>query len=154
MRRIGLWVVAFAVVAIARAGVGTDAAPHKHKGPRITKVIGVVVDLGCAARGLAETGSFVHRANDHQTADGKTVVGCARACLERGQPAALLDPTHQRIVAIFACAPAPFARFAAETVEVQGYWAGKGGSTAFVPLKLKQRSASGPWTEIDCAEMH
>lgn len=153
MRRIGPWIAAVAVVLAARAGVGPGAAPAR--GPKITRVIGVVVDLGCAARGLAETGAFVHVADDHTTSDGKTIAGCARQCLKRGQPAALLDPTHRQIVAIFACAPAPtLAGYAGDTVEVQGYWAGKGGSTAFVPLKIKKRASAGPWVDVDCAEMH
>lgn len=151
MRRLAFWTALVALAAIAGA-----APKDKNKGPKIVKVIGVVVDLGCAARGLADAGSFAAVAtDDHTTADGTTFASCARQCMKRGQPAALLDPGLSQIVAIFACAPGPtLADHAGETVEVQGYWAGKGGSTAFIPLKLKERVGSGPWVDVDCAEMH
>lgn len=151
MRRVFYWTAAAALV-IAAGQAGPGAAPQTK--PRITKVIGVLVDLGCAARGLAHRGSWVHSGDDHVTESGETITGCATACLRRGQPAALLDRRKEQIVAIFACAPGPtLSRFAARVVDVQGYWAGKGGSTAFVPLKIRERGASS-WTDVDCAEMH
>lgn len=151
MRRALFWTAAAALVIAAGRG-GPVAAPQPA--PRITRVIGVVVDLGCAARGLAQQGSWVHSGDDHVAGDGQTITACATACLRRGQPAALLDRHKQQIVAIFACAPGPtLSSFAAKLVEVQGYWAGKGGSTAFVPLQIRERHARR-WTEVDCAEMH
>jgi hypothetical protein len=150
MRRLAPWIAAAALAALAWSGVAPDAAP-----PAVTKVIGVLIDLGCAARGLAETGSFNHAGDDHKTASGQVIAGCARTCLERGQPAALLDRTRKQIVAIFACAARPtLASYAGRTVEVEGHWAGKGGSTAFIPLKIRERGSAGPWAEVDCAEMH
>lgn len=153
--RATFWLVAVAVVIGAifiDPTAGLDAAPAKP--PKITKVIGVVVDLGCAARGLADTGKFVHHGDDHTTAEGATIRGCATACLQRGQPAALLDRKRKQIVAIFACAPKPtLVKYAAATVEVSGYWAGKGGSTAFIPLKIRKRNEP-TWVDVDCAEMH
>ena len=151
MRRFLPWVAAAALV-ISASAAGPGAAPPS--GPRITKVIGVMVDLGCAARGLAHQGSWVHGGDDHVTEAGETIAGCATACLKRGQPAALLDRDKKQIVAIFACAPGPtLSRFAARVVDVQGYWAGKGGSTAFIPLKIRERG-SASWSDVDCAEMH
>jgi len=77
---------------------------------------------------------------------------CATMCLQGGQPAALF--AGNQITAVLACNPRnTLAKYAAQNVEVQGFWAGSGSDVKpFVPIKI--RTGSGSWQEVDCANMH
>jgi hypothetical protein len=85
-------------------------------------------------------------------ADGNVQKSCATMCLQGGQPAALF--ASNRVTAVLACNPRPtLAKYAAQNVEVQGFWAGDGRDVKpFVPMKI--RAGSGSWQDVDCATMH
>ncbi len=122
--------------------------------PEPATLKGRVIDLTCAAKGHAMMGSW-HNAehNDHMSPEGKKP-NCAEMCLRGGQPAALF--ADGQIVAVFACNPrATLADFAAQEVEVRGFWAAqeKEGLPTFVPQKIRKAGA-GRWQDVDCATMH
>ena len=119
------------------------------KKPTMATLKGTLIDLTCSAKGNAMMGSWGNAENnDHMTMDGKKAE-CATMCLTGGQPAGLFS--NGKITAVFACNPrATLSKFAAQNVEVQGFWAG--GEAAFVPAKI--RSGSGSWQDVDCATMH
>ena len=58
------------------------------------------------------------------------------------------------ITAVFSCNPqATLSNYAAQSVEVQGHWAGAGAAVKpFVPMKI--RAGGGSWEDVNCATMH
>ncbi len=122
--------------------------------PETVTLKGKVIDLTCAAKGHAMMGSW-HNAEqaDHMSPEGKQP-NCAEMCLRGGQPAALFS--SGKIQAVFACNPrATLANYAAQEVEVRGFWAAqaKEGLSTFVPQKIR-KAGSGDWQDVDCATMH
>ena len=113
---------------------------------------GTLIDLTCAAKGNAMMNSWGNTKQDHMMADGNVMKSCATMCLQGGQPAALF--AGNQITAVLACNPRnTLAQYAAQDVEVQGFWAGSGSDVKpFVPMKI--RTGSGSWQEVDCANMH
>ena len=122
------------------------------KQPQTVTLKGTLIDLACAAKGQAMMGSWGNTGQDHMMPNGKTQKSCATMCLRGGQPAALF--ADNKVTAVFACNPrATLASYAADSVEVQGFWAGTGSDVKpFVPTKI--RSGSGAWKDVDCATMH
>lgn len=144
-----LWITA-AVAVVALASVATAQMNE----PEMVTLSGTVIDLTCAAKGQAMMANW-HNAehDDHMTPDGEKKA-CATMCLKGGQPAALF--TGDRIEAVFACNPrATLADFAAEEVDVQGFWAGSSddATRTFVPAKIRAAGSSS-WQSVDCATMH
>ena len=75
-------------------------------------------------------------------------------CLKGGQPAGLFD--GKKMTATFGCNPRnTLSKYAAQDVEVQGFWGGakSDDSRVFIPQKIRAKGASD-WTEVDCATMH
>ena len=135
--------------------------------PPIVTLKGRLVDLTCAAKGKAMTGSWNNIAQDHMMEDGNIQKACATLCLLGGQPAALFS--DNQITAIFACNPrgtgtAPHQGYTlagnvAQASEVEGYWVdGKAETGIFVPLRIRRGEltaerrygAGGGWRELDC----
>lgn len=140
-----------AIVAALTLSV-TLAVQAQMKQPEVVTLKGTVIDLTCASKAYAMSGKWVNAKQDHMMPDGKVNKDCATMCLKGGQPAALLN--GGQITAVFACNPrATLADYAAQEVEVQGFWAGDGSDVkTFVPAKI--RAGAGSWTNVDCATMH
>lgn len=121
--------------------------------PQMVTLAGTVIDMTCAAKGQAMMGVWKNTEQDHMLADGKMQKDCATMCLKGGQPAGLF--ANGKINAVFACNPrATLAEFAAENVEVQGFWGGDGKEVkTFVPLKIRAKG-SGDWKDVNCETMH
>lgn len=140
------------VLVVAVALIATDAqAQMKMKMPKMEKLSGTLIDLTCASKGHATMGNWYNAENnDHMTEDGKKEQ-CATMCLQGGQPAALF--ADNKIEAVFACNPkATLSNYAAQSVDVQGFWAVDSGQRAFVPTKIKAQG--GDWQDVNCATMH
>jgi len=120
--------------------------------PDMVSLQGTLIDLSCAAKGNAMMNSWANTKQDHMMPDGNVQKSCATICLQGGQPAALF--ASNQVIAVLACNPRPtLASYAAQNVEVQGFWAGSGPDVkTFVPTKI--RSSSGSWQDVDCANMH
>lgn len=134
-----------AVVPLASQGVA------QMKQPKMVTLSGTIADLTCASKGNAMMGNW-HNAenNDHMTPEG-TKRECATMCLRGGQPAALFASNDLK--AVLACSPQfTLANFAAQDVEVQGFYAGGKDVKTFVPQKI--RAKGGSWEDVQCAEMH
>lgn len=138
------------VASMALQMAGSVAAQMQE--PKMVTLSGTVIDLTCAAKGTAMTDSWMNVKQDRMMKDGGTQKACATMCLMGGQAAAL--SADGQIAAVFACNPrATLAGFAAESVEVQGFWAGEGADVKpFVPTKI--RKGSGAWQDVDCMTMH
>lgn len=136
-------------IALTVAVVGVQA---QMKQPDMVTLKGTVIDLTCASKAYAMMGKWANAKQDHMMPDGKVNKDCATMCLKGGQPAALFNGSA--ITAVFACNPhATLADYAAQQVEVQGFWAGDGHEVkTFVPAKI--RAGSGSWSDVDCATMH
>lgn len=148
-----LWISVLSVAALVVALVvpGAQAAMKEAKKETIS---GKLIDLSCASKGKAMMDSWANVEQDHMMPDGQTAKGCATMCLKGGQPAALFS--GDKIAAVFACSPRfTLADFAAQDVDVQGFWAGgsKDAVKTFVPEKIRAKGGSG-WTDVACAEMH
>ncbi len=133
--------------------VWTFPTQSETRVPTTTTLFGRLVDLTCASRGIAQRGSWQHAENHHATEAGE-IQACATQCLKAGQPAALFD--GKKITAVFACSPQKtLADYAAQEVEVQGFWAGtkKDAARAFVPKKIRRKNETG-WITVDCGYMH
>jgi len=130
---------------------GTNVAAQMGQ-PDMVSLRGTLIDLTCAAKGNAMMNSWANTKQDHMMPDGNVQKSCATMCLQGGQPAALF--AGNQITAVLACNPRPtLANYAAQNVEVQGFWAGAGSDVKpFVPMKI--RSGSGSWQDVDCATMH
>lgn len=125
------------------------SAAAQMKQPKMESLSGQLIDLTCASKGEAMMGKWMNTAADHMMPDGKTQKDCAAMCLKGGQPAALF--ANNKVSAIFACNPrATLADFAAQNVEVQGFWAGAGAT--FIPTKI--RKSGGSWADVNCETMH
>ncbi|MCH6569171.1 MAG: hypothetical protein IH794_03645 [Acidobacteria bacterium] len=145
--KLGLVMVALAFV--SPFGMNVEAQMGQ---PDTVSLKGTLIDLTCAAKGNAMMNSWGNTKQDHMMADGNVMKSCATMCLQGGQPAALF--AGNQITAVLACNPRnTLAQYAAQDVEVQGFWAGSGSDVKpFVPMKI--RTGSGSWQEVDCANMH
>ena len=145
--KFGLVMVALAFV--SPFGMNVEAQMGQ---PDTVSLKGTLIDLTCAAKGNAMMNSWGNTKQDHMMADGNVMKSCATMCLQGGQPAALF--AGNQITAVLACNPRnTLAQYAAQDVEVQGFWAGSGSDVKpFVPMKI--RTGSGSWQEVDCANMH
>ena len=112
---------------------------------------GRVIDLTCASKGNAMMNNWRNAEDNHMMPDGE-MKSCATMCLKGGQPAALFS--GGQITAVFSCNPqATLSNYAAQSVEVQGHWAGAGSDVKpFVTIKI--RSGGGSWEDVNCATMH
>ena len=145
--KLGLVMAALAFV--SHFGMNVEAQMGQ---PDMVSLKGTLIDLSCAAKGNAMMNSWANTKQDHMMADGNVQKSCATMCLQGGQPAALF--AGNQVAAVFACNPRPtLAKYAAQNVEVQGFWAGSGPNVkTFAPTKI--RSGSGSWQDVDCATMH
>jgi len=145
--KLGLVMVALAFV--SPFGMNVEAQMGQ---PDTVSLKGTLIDLTCAAKGNAMMNSWGNTKQDHMMADGNVMKSCATMCLQGGQPAALF--AGNQVTAVLACNPRnTLAQYAAQDVEVQGFWAGSGSDVKpFVPMKI--RTGSGSWQEVDCANMH
>ncbi len=145
--KLGIVMVALAFVSLF--GMNVEAQMGQ---PDMVSLKGTLIDLSCAAKGNAMMNSWANTKQDHMMPDGNVQKSCATMCLQGGQPAALF--ASNQVVAVLACNPRPtLANYAAQNVEVQGFWAGSGPDVkTFAPTKI--RSGSGSWQDVDCATMH
>jgi hypothetical protein len=145
--KLGLVMVALAFVPLF--GVNVEAQMGQ---PDTVSLKGTLIDLTCAAKGNAMMNSWGNTKQDHMMPDGNVMKSCATMCLQGGQPAALF--AGNQVTAVLACNPRnTLAKYAAQNVEVQGFWAGAGSDVRpFVPTKI--RAGSGSWQDVDCATMH
>lgn len=147
--------ILFSVLALALvAGSFLVAYVHAQmQPPQMVSLSGTVIDLTCASKGKAMMNAWKNTEQDHMMADGKMQKDCATMCLKGGQPAALFSAG--KISAVFACNPrATLSEFAAQQVEVQGFWAGDGREVkTFVPQKIRAKG-SGSWRDVNCETMH
>ncbi len=144
---LGLAMVALVLVSLF--GMNVEAQMGQ---PDMVSLKGTLIDLTCAAKGNAMMNSWANTKQDHMMPDGNVQKSCATMCLQGGQPAALF--AGNQVTAVLACNPRnTLAQYAAQDVEVQGFWAGSGSDVKpFVPMKI--RTGSGSWQEVDCANMH
>lgn len=128
-------------------------AQMQMKQPQMVSLSGTIIDLTCASKGKAMMNAWKNTEQDHMMPDGKVQKDCATMCLKGGQPAALFS--GGQITAVFACNPrTTLSEFAAQTVEVQGFWAGDGKDVkTFVPQKIRAKG-SGSWKDVNCETMH
>ena len=134
---------------VVMKAAGTEPEPAAPKEPENVHLSGQLVDLTCATKSYATTGKWGNAQNEHTLpgTGGKKAPNCARMCLKGGQPAGLFD--GEKILAIFVCNPKPtLADFAAEQVEVQGYWTHRGEPNAFFPQKIRRKDK--PWQNVSC----
>lgn len=134
--------------------LGLAAHAQEMAKPEMTTISGKIIDLTCASKAQAMMGSWVNTEDTHMMPGGKEAPGCATMCLKGGQPAALFQ--DDAIAAVFACNPrATLADYAAQEVEVEGFWGGSAGDAikTFVPTKIRA-TGGGDWQEVDCATMH
>lgn len=119
--------------------------------PEMATVSGTLADLTCAVKGKAMMDSWANAENnEHMTPDG-AAPGCAAMCLKGGQPAGLYSDGD--MIAVLACNPKEtLANYAAQEVELQGFWGGGEATKNFVPAKI--RAAGGEWEDVNCATMH
>ena len=153
-RKTALMSFFFVLITFAASLSGTELqAQMKMKQPEMVTLKGTVIDLTCASKAKATMDSWANTKNDHMMPGGKIQKSCAVMCLKGGQPAALFS--GGKITAAFACNPrATLADFAADSVEVQGFWAGDGKDVkAFVPQKIRAQGSSS-WQDVNCATMH
>ena len=144
-------ILAVAVVLCTFAAVALQAQMAE---PKMVTLSGKVMDMTCAAKGKAMMDSWYNAENnEHKTPDGPAP-GCAEMCLRGGQPAGLFD--DNKVVAAFGCNPRnTLADFAAQDVEVMGFWGGskKDAARTFIPTKIRG-DGGGDWKDVDCATMH
>ncbi len=147
----GLVMAAVALTVLAVSFFGTDVAAQMGQ-PETVSLRGTLIDLSCAAKGNAMMNSWDNTGQDHMMPDGNVQKSCATMCLMGGQPAALF--ADNQITAVLACNPrATLAAYAAQSVELQGFWAGAGSDVKpFVPTRI--RAGSGAWEDVDCATMN
>ncbi len=135
------------LLVISLAGVHLQAQMNQ---PEMVTLSGRVIDLTCASKGNAMMNNWRNVEDNHMMPDGE-MKSCATMCLKGGQPAALFS--GGQITAVFSCNPqATLSNYAAQSVEVQGHWAGAGSDVKpFVPIKI--RSGGGSWEDVNCATM-
>lgn len=152
-----LWMPALTVAVLVAAGLVVSAGAQDMPKPDMTTLSGTLADYSCASKGKVMMNSWFNATHDdHKTPEGPKE-HCATMCLKNlGQPAALFDANKEKMVAVFACSPAPtLGDYAAQDVEVQGFWAGAASDSprAFVPAKIRT-AGGGAWNDVSCAEMH
>jgi len=79
---------------------------------------------------------------------------CATMCLKGGQPAGLY--ADGKIAATLLADPSKnLYKFAAQKVEIEGYWAGKPENEVktFVPARIRV-AGSDEWTDVKTGQMH
>lgn len=139
------------LVLVAMFAVVVDA--QEMAKPEMTTISGKVIDVTCAVKGRAMMGNWKNVEQDHMTEEGFKEA-CATMCLEMGQPAGLFQ--GEKLAAVFACNPrATLVDYAAQDVDVQGFWAGGPNDDAktFVPTQIRTAGAS-EWSPVQCAEIH
>lgn len=146
---------ALAIAAMVLAGLSITA--YAQMKPDTTTIQGVLADFTCASKGKVLMDSWYNATHDdHKTPKGPKA-DCATLCLKSlGQPAALFDADQEKMVAVFACSPQhTLGDYAAQEVEVEGWWAGADNDSprAFVPAKIRT-AGGGDWNEVTCAVMH
>lgn len=145
--------LSLAIVAVVMVAI-VNPAQSQMKKPDIVTVSGKLIDLSCSAKGQKMMGSD-HNAlnNDHMTPDGEKKA-CATMCLKSGQPAGVFKD-GKVVATLLASASLNLYKFAAEDVEVQGWWAGKKQNDVktFFPTKIRKKG-SREWTEVMTAQMH
>ena len=99
-------------------------------------------------------GSDHNATNDtHMTPKGPKEA-CATMCLKSGQPAGLYS--DGKITAtLLADASKNLYKFAAQEVDIEGFWAGKEDNEVktFVPSKIRAKGGK-KWTEVKTGGMH
>lgn len=152
MKRRG-WVLLLPALIVATWMLLPTSQAHL-KLPQTTTLFGTLVDLSCAARGIAMRDSWSYATeNDHVGEEG-TVKQCATTGLRNGNPAALFN--GKKLTAVFACNPrTTLADYAAQKVDVQGFWAGfkKDDVKSFVPRKIRRQGAKN-WDDVECQYLH
>ena len=153
-RTVLTWVAGIAACLASPAGADSESksATPSWPAPERVAISGHLVDFSCATHSYARTGEWDD--TEHilpcPTKEA-TAAECARRCLKGGQPAALFD--GESILAIFMCnARTTLADFAAEHVEIEGYWSHKDART-FVPFKIR-RHQEDEWQSVSCATMY
>ena len=133
----------------------------------MASVVGVMIDLTCAAMAQVLTGSWDSTDLDQAGENGTIQQDCLT--LKKGQPAALFY--EGKIQAVLACNPRgggkiqrteehgnPHAltKYAGAPVVVEGFWADQG-TNLFVPVRIRRRIlhaesyfTSGGWHVVDC----
>lgn len=146
-------VVAIAAIAVIGLAFAGSASAQMGK-PETVTISGKLIDLSCSAKGMVMMNSDANaRNNDHMTPDGKKEA-CATMCLKGGQPAGVFK--DGKIVAtLLANASINLYKFAADDVEIQGFWAGQKQDKVrtFVPGKIRKQG-DRDWTDVVIAEMH
>ena len=163
IRRLTVMVVlglfAGALIAGGVANAQSDEAQSDEKGkmemkkPEMVVISGVLADMTCAAKGQL-MGSEHNAKNDtHMTPDGPKK-RCATMCLKGGLPAGLYSD-GKISAALLADASKNLYKFAAEEVEIQGYWAGEKDNDVktFVPAEIRSKG-SEKWTKVETGGMH
>ena len=149
MRKPIVVLLTLALLLVAGAALAGDM-----KKPETVTVSGKLIDITCSAKGQTLMGKWVNaEQDDHMTPDGEKTA-CATMCLKGGQPAGLFS--GEQISAVLACNPrATLSDYAAQDVELQGFWAGgpNDASKTFVPTKIRSQGDSG-WKDVNCATMH
>jgi hypothetical protein len=150
------WMVVLTIGTMVVASLAVTVYAQMPK-PKTETLSGVLADFTCASKGKVMMNTWYNATHDdHKTPDGPKP-SCATLCLKQlGQPAALFDPDKDQMVAVFACSPQhTLGDYAAQEVEVQGFFAGAAGDhpRAFVPVKIRAAGGSG-WTDVTCAAMH
>jgi len=153
--RFGL--LALTLALLIAAGLALAAVAQDMPMPKMESLSGTLADYSCASKGKVMMNSWYNATHDdHKTPEGPKE-HCATMCLKNlGQPAALFDANKEKMVAVFACNPAiTLGDYAAQDVEVQGFWAGAASDSprAFVPTKIRAAGGSA-WNDVSCAEMH
>lgn len=151
-----IWMAALTICGLVVAGLAVSVSAQMPK-PETETLSGVMADFTCASKGKVMMDSWYNATHDdHKTPDGPKP-SCATMCLKNlGQPAALFDAGKEKMVAVFACSPQhTLGEYAAQEVEVQGFYAGAKGDhpRAFVPAKIR-KAGGGEWSEVTCAVMH
>lgn len=147
-------VIAFAAIMALSLTLAVAPSNAQMPKPETVTISGKLIDLSCSAKGMVMMKSTYNAENnDHKTPDGPKE-GCAQMCLKGGQPAGVFQ--NGKIVAtLLANASINLYKWAAEDVEIQGFWAGqkKDNVKTFVPAKIR-KSGEREWSEVVIAEMH
>lgn len=144
-----LFILAVAVLTALAASLGAQMNE-----PKIVTLTGKIIDVTCAVKHKAMTDSWHNAENNKHLSPEGVKPKCAEMCLRGGQPAGLF--VHGRIEAALACNPRlTLADYAAEEVELEGFWGGGryDKMQSFVPLKIR-RPGESDWTPVNCLTMH
>lgn len=148
---VGTALTFLSVAAVAQAQAAGDKAMMK---PKMEVVSGVLADMTCAAKGQAMGIEQNATSDTHMMGPGQQQEKCATMCLKGGQPAGLY--ADGKIVATLLADPSKnLYKFAAQKVDIEGYWAGKPENDVktFVPARIRL-SGTKDWTEVKTGQMH